>query len=47
MNDSVGINIAQNFNYIVVEAGGHENVSFLKKDCINLINKARRLQLGE
>ena len=47
MNDSAGINIAQNFNSIVVEAGGHENVSFLEKDCRNFINKARRLQLGE
>ena len=47
MNDSEGINIAQNFNFIVVEAGGHENVSFLEKDCRNFINKARRLQLGE
>ena len=47
MNDSTGINIAQNFNYIVVEAGRHENVSFLEKDCRNFVDKARRLQLGE
>ena len=31
MNDSAGINIAQNYNFIVVEAGGHANVSFLEK----------------
>ena len=47
MNDSAGINIAQNFNSIVVEDCGHENVSFLEKYCRNLVNKARRLQLGE
>ena len=31
MNDSVGINVAKNFNSIVVEVGGHENVSFLEE----------------
>ena len=31
MNDYAGIRIVQNFNFIVVEVGGHENVSFLKK----------------
>lgn len=31
MNGCAGINIAQNFNFIVVEVGGHENVSFLEK----------------
>ena len=41
MNDSAGINIAQNFNSIVVEAGGHENMSFLEKDRRNFVDKAR------
>lgn len=31
MNGCAGINITQNFNSIIVEAGGHENVSFLEK----------------
>ena len=31
MNDCVGIKIVSNFNFIVVEAGGYENVSFLEK----------------
>ncbi|KAH9703329.1 protein FAR1-RELATED SEQUENCE [Citrus sinensis] len=39
MNDCAGINIAKNFNSIVVEAGAYENVSFLKKDCRNLVDK--------
>ena len=43
MNDCVGININQNFNFIVVEASGYENVSFLEKDYRNLIDKVRRL----
>ena len=47
MNDSAGINIVQNFNSIVVEVGRHEHVSFLEKDCRNIVDKARRLQLGE
>ena len=43
MNDYVGVNVAQNFNFIVVEDDGHENVSFLEKDYKNLVDKARRL----
>ena len=43
MNDCAGINIARNFNFIVVEAGGYENVSFLEKDRRNLVDKGRRL----
>ncbi|KAH9723117.1 protein FAR1-RELATED SEQUENCE [Citrus sinensis] len=39
MNDCAGIRIAQNFNSIVVEAGGYENVSFLEKDCRNFVDK--------
>ncbi|KAK9180305.1 hypothetical protein WN943_029513 [Citrus x changshan-huyou] len=47
MNDCAGIRIAQNFNSIVVGAGGYENVSFLEKDCRNFVDKTRRLQLEE
>ena len=39
--------MAQSFKYIFVEAGGYENVSFLEKDVINHVDKARRLRLGE
>ena len=47
MNDCVGIRIAQNFNSIVVGAGGYENMSFLKNDCRSFVDKTRRLQLEE
>ncbi|KAH9666229.1 protein FAR1-RELATED SEQUENCE [Citrus sinensis] len=47
MNDCAGIRIAQNFNSIVVGAGGYENVPFLEKDCRNFVDKTRRLQLEE
>lgn len=47
MNDCAGINIAHNFNSIIVEVGGRKNVLFLEKDCRNLVDKARRLHLGE
>ncbi|KAH9678510.1 protein FAR1-RELATED SEQUENCE [Citrus sinensis] len=39
--------MAQSFKSIVVDAGGYENVSFLKKDARNHVDKARRLRLGE
>ncbi|XP_052291908.1 protein FAR1-RELATED SEQUENCE 9-like [Citrus sinensis] len=42
-----GIRIAQNFNSIVVGAGGYENVSFLENDCRNFVDRTRRLQLEE
>ncbi|KAH9703431.1 protein FAR1-RELATED SEQUENCE [Citrus sinensis] len=47
MNDCAGIRIAQNFNSIIVGAGGYENVPFLEKDCRNFVDKTRRLQLEE
>ena len=43
MNDCARIIIAQNFNSIVVEAGGHENVSLLEKDCRNFVDEIRQL----
>ena len=39
--------MAQSFKFIVVEAGGFENVSFLERDAWNHIDKVRRLRLGE
>ncbi|CAL9012831.1 unnamed protein product, partial [Prunus brigantina] len=37
----------KNYNSMVVEAGGPENVPFMENDCRNYINKVRRLQLRE
>lgn len=36
----------ENFHYLVIEAQGHENLSFLEKDTRNYLNKKIRLQLG-
>jgi hypothetical protein len=47
LHDKAGIRVNKNFNSFVVEAGGHENLSFTEKDARNYINKVRRLQLGE
>lgn len=47
INEEVGIKIAQNFNSIVVEVGGFENVSLLERDARNYVDKMRRLRLGE
>ena len=47
VGDRVGIRLNKNFNSFVVEAGGHDNLSFLEKDCRNYIDKIRRLRLGE
>lgn len=46
LNDSAGIRMNKNFNVLMVEAGGHENLPFLEKDCRNYIEKIRRLKLG-
>nr|XP_048331604.1 protein FAR-RED IMPAIRED RESPONSE 1-like [Ziziphus jujuba var. spinosa] len=47
INDKAGIRLNKNFNSLVVEAGGHEYLTFLEKDCRNYIDKIRRLRLGE
>jgi hypothetical protein len=46
LNNISGISVNKNFNSLVVEGGGYENISFIERDCQNFINKARRLQLG-
>ncbi|KAH7545627.1 hypothetical protein FEM48_Zijuj01G0113500 [Ziziphus jujuba var. spinosa] len=43
LNDQAGIGVAKNFQSFVVEADGHDNVPFLKKDCRNYIDKIRKL----
>ncbi|VVA40335.1 PREDICTED: FAR1-RELATED SEQUENCE, partial [Prunus dulcis] len=47
VNDRTGIRVNKNYNSMVVEAGGHENMSFMEKDCRNYINEVKRLQLRE
>ncbi|KAK8916235.1 Protein FAR-RED IMPAIRED RESPONSE 1 [Platanthera zijinensis] len=46
LNDATGIRMNKNFNVLMVEAGGHENLPFLEKNCRNYIEKVRRLRLG-
>ena len=38
--------MAQSFKFIVVEAGGYENVAFLEKNARNYVDKEMRLRLG-
>ncbi|KAI9182833.1 hypothetical protein LWI28_029270 [Acer negundo] len=45
-NDMAGVRMNKSFGYLVVDAGGFENLSFLEKDCRNYIDKARHLRLG-
>jgi hypothetical protein len=47
LNDRAGIRLCKNFNSLVVESGGFENLSFRERDCRNYINKARELNLGK
>ncbi|KAK9206151.1 hypothetical protein WN943_016424 [Citrus x changshan-huyou] len=47
LNDQAGIRPNESFNSLVVEAGGHENLTFLEKDCRNHLHKVRRLRLGD
>ncbi|KAK8957504.1 Protein FAR1-RELATED SEQUENCE 8 [Platanthera zijinensis] len=44
LNDVAGIRMNKNFNVLMVEAGGHENLPFLEKDCINYIKKFKEFQ---
>jgi hypothetical protein len=46
LNDDSGIGMSKNFNSLVIEAGGYENLTFGEKECRNFIAKERYLQLG-
>ncbi|XP_031284690.1 protein FAR1-RELATED SEQUENCE 5-like [Pistacia vera] len=46
VNDRAGLRPNKNFNSLLIEAGGGENLSFLQKDCRNYIEKVRRLRLS-
>ncbi|XP_022883862.1 protein FAR-RED IMPAIRED RESPONSE 1-like [Olea europaea var. sylvestris] len=47
VNDFAEIPLHKSFNFVVVEAGGYENMTCVKKDCHNYIEQVRRLRLGE
>lgn len=47
INDRAGIKLSKNYQSLVIEAGGHENVTFIERDCRNHIQKERRLRLGD
>ncbi|XP_062162209.1 protein FAR1-RELATED SEQUENCE 4-like [Alnus glutinosa] len=47
LNDRAGIRTSKNFESLVVESGGFENLPFGERDCRNYINKARELRLGK
>ncbi|XP_042942634.1 protein FAR1-RELATED SEQUENCE 5-like [Carya illinoinensis] len=47
LNDRAGIRMNKNFNSLIVDAGGYENLTFQEKDCRNFIDKARHLRLGK
>ncbi|XP_028077594.1 protein FAR1-RELATED SEQUENCE 8-like [Camellia sinensis] len=46
INDEVGIGVSRNFHSIVVEARGHEALTFDERDAKNYIESMRRLRLG-
>ncbi|KAH9697333.1 protein FAR1-RELATED SEQUENCE [Citrus sinensis] len=47
INDRARIKLSKNYQSLVIEAGGHENVTFIERDCRNHIQKERRLRLGD
>ncbi|XP_042965428.1 protein FAR-RED IMPAIRED RESPONSE 1-like [Carya illinoinensis] len=47
LNDRAGIQMHKNFNALVTEAGGYENLNFQEKDCRNFIDRARVLRMGK
>ncbi|KAH9782936.1 protein FAR1-RELATED SEQUENCE [Citrus sinensis] len=47
VNDRAGIRLCKNYQSLVIEASGHENVTFIERDCRNHVQKERRLRLGD
>ncbi|KAL2479796.1 Protein FAR1-RELATED SEQUENCE [Abeliophyllum distichum] len=45
VNDEAGISLHKSYNSVVVEECGYENLTFVKKDYRNYIDKVRRLRL--
>ena len=42
LNDKAGIKLHKTYDSLQIEAGGHENLPFLPKDCQNHLYKMRR-----
>lgn len=42
-----GISLHKSYNFAVVEAGGYENTTFVKRDCQNYVEQVRQLCLGQ
>lgn len=47
MKDLVGISLHKSYDFVVVVAGGHENITYIKKDCRNYIEQLKRSFHGE
>ncbi|GFY92815.1 FAR1-related sequence 6 [Actinidia rufa] len=47
LNDKAGIKLHKTYDSLQIEAGGHENLPFLRKDCRNHLDKMRRQLLVE
>ncbi|XP_057514948.1 protein FAR-RED IMPAIRED RESPONSE 1-like [Actinidia eriantha] len=47
LNDKAGIKMHKTYDVLQIEAGGHDKLLYLKKDCQNYLDKQRRLRLME
>ncbi|GFY84445.1 TIP41-like family protein [Actinidia rufa] len=47
LNDKAGIKMHKTYELLQIEAGGHDKLPYLKKDCRNYLDKQRRLRLVE
>ena len=41
----MGIRTVSTYSYLVEEAGGFENVGFIKRDCYNAVNKQKLINV--
>ena len=47
INDNAGVRVNSSIKFVIVEAGGYENVTYNQKDVHNFLNKERRLKCKE
>ncbi|KAL7240043.1 hypothetical protein ACSBR2_005831 [Camellia fascicularis] len=47
LHAKAGIRMNKSFNSLVVQAGGHEKLTYLEKDCRNHMDRVRCIELGE
>ncbi|XP_057493205.1 protein FAR-RED IMPAIRED RESPONSE 1-like [Actinidia eriantha] len=47
LNDKAGIKMHKTYELLQIEAGGHDKLPYLKKDCRNYLDKQRQLRLVE